>query len=47
MEWIVENWTLCLEIFWMAEKAVKITPFPYDDILFDIVCSSIKKVVKK
>ena len=47
MEWIIDNWTTCLAIFWMAEKAVKITPFPYDDILLDIVWSSIKKAVKK
>ena len=31
----------------MAEKVVKITPFPYDDILLDIVWSGIKKAVKK
>ena len=47
MEWIIDNWTTCLAIFWMAEKAVKITPFPYDDILLDIVWSGIKKAVKK
>ena len=47
MEWIISNWTTCLAIFWMAEKVVKITPFPYDDILLDIVWSSIKKAVKK
>ena len=33
--------------FWMMEKVVKITPFPYDDILLDIVWSSIKKALKK
>ena len=47
MEWILNNWTTCLAIFWMAEKVVKITPFPYDDILLDIVWSSIKKALKK
>ena len=30
-----------------AEKVVKITPFPYDDILLDIVWSGIKKALKK
>ena len=47
MEWIADNWTTCLAIFWMAEKVVEITPFPYDYILLDIVWSSIKKAVKK
>ena len=39
--------TICLAIFWMAEKVTKLTPVPYDDILLDIVWSSIKKAVKK
>ena len=47
MEWIADNWTTCLAIFWMMEKNVKITPFPYDDILLDIVWSGIKKSVEK
>ena len=47
MEWIVENWMLCIAIFWMLEKVVKITPISYDDILLDIVWSGIKKAVKK
>ena len=47
MEWIADNWTTCLAIFWMMEKIVKITPFPYDDILLDIVWSGIKKSVEK
>ena len=47
MDWIINNWTTCLAIFWMAEKVVKITPFPYDDILLDIVWSGVKKAVRK
>ena len=27
----------------MAEKVVKITPFPYDDILLDVVWSGVLK----
>ena len=46
MEWIVNNWSECLAVFWMAEKCVKLTLMPAD-ILLDIVWSSIKKAVKK
>ena len=28
-------------------RSVKITPFPYDDILLDIVWSGVKKAVRK
>ena len=47
MEWIISNWSKCLAIFWMAERAVKHTPNPYDDILIDIVWSEIKKATGK
>ncbi len=47
MEWIAANWTTCLAIFWMAEKVTKITPFPYDDILVDIIWSGVKKALRK
>ena len=47
MDWIISNWTLCIAIFWMLEKVVKITPISYDDILLDIVWSGIRKAVKK
>ena len=47
MEWIANNWSECLAVFWMAEQCVKLTPMPADDILLDIVWSSIKKAVKK
>ena len=30
----------------MAEKVVKLTPFPYDDILLDIVWYGVKKAVE-
>ena len=31
----------------MMEKVVKITPFPYNDILLDVVWSGVKKAIKK
>ena len=47
MEWMIDNWTTCLPIFWMMEKIVKITSFTYDDILLEIVWSGIRKAVRK
>ena len=47
MDWITSNWTLCVAIFWMLEKVVKLTPFPYDDILLDMVWGSVKKALNK
>ena len=44
---IADNWTLCVAIFWMLEKVVKITPISYDDILLDMVWDSIKKAIGK
>ena len=47
MGWVMDNWTLCIAVFWMLEKVVKITPISYDDILLDIVWSGIKKAAGK
>jgi hypothetical protein len=47
MDWITSNWTLCISIFWMLEKIVKITPMKADDILLDIVWGGIKKALGK
>jgi hypothetical protein len=47
MDWIVSNWTTCIAIFWVLEKVVKLTPFPYDDILLDICWGGIKKALNK
>ena len=47
LTWASENWTLVVAVFWMAEKVVKLTPWPYDDILFDIIWGGIKKAVGK
>ena len=43
----MDNWTLCIAVFWMLEKVVKITPISYDDILLDIVWGGIKKAAGK
>jgi len=47
MDWMMNNWTLCLSIFWMLEKIVKLTPMKADDILLDIIWGGIKKALKK
>ena len=47
MDWIANNWMLCVSLFWMLEKIVKITPISYDDILLDIDWGGIKKALGK
>ena len=47
MDWMMNNWTLCLSIFWMLEKIVKLTPMKADDILLDIIWGGIKRALKK
>ena len=47
MEWIANNWSECLAVLYIAERVVKHTATPYDDIVVDMVWSSIKKVVGK
>ena len=47
VNWMVGNWTMVVAIFWMLEKIVKITPFPYDDILVDVLWNGLKKAMGK
>jgi len=47
MDWIINHWSECLAVFWMAEKIVKLTPTAYDDILVDIIWGGIKKALGK
>ncbi|KKM03080.1 hypothetical protein LCGC14_1778030 [marine sediment metagenome] len=47
MEWIIDNWQWLLIGFYVAEKIVKATPWPYDDIVVDIIWSGLKKLAKK
>jgi hypothetical protein len=47
LQWIANNWTLMVAIFWLLEKIVKLTPTEYDDILIDMLWGFIKKAVKR
>ncbi len=47
VEWITANWPTCLAIFYALEKIVKLTPTKYDDILFDVIFTSVTKVFGK
>ena len=47
MDWIVNNWDICLLAFMILEKAVKLSPSKNDDIVLDIVWKSLTNVVKK
>jgi hypothetical protein len=33
--WLIENWDLVLLIFFATEKAVKVSPCKWDDLLVD------------
>ena len=46
MEWIINNWDICLLAFMILEKAVKLSPSKNDDIVLDIVWNSLKNMVK-
>ena len=47
MDWISSNWQICLAVFFILEKVVKLSPTKYDDILLDVIWESIRKLVKK
>lgn len=47
VDFIVMNWEWFLLGFMVAEKLVKLSPTQADDILLDVVWSSIKKTVGK
>ena len=44
MDWIVNNWDMCLLAFMILEKAVKLSPSKNDDIILDIIWSGIKNI---
>ena len=46
MDWIINNWDICLLAFMILEKAVKLSPSKNDDIVLDIVWNSLKNMVK-
>ena len=47
MDWIASNWSICLTVFFVLEKVVKLSPTKYDDILLDVVWGAIRKSVRK
>ena len=47
MNWLIENWDICLLIFMIAEKGVKLSPSKKDDILLDFIWNGIKGLGKK
>jgi hypothetical protein len=47
MEWIVNNWDMCLLTFMILEKAVKLSPSKNDDIILDIIWNGIKNMGNK
>jgi len=42
MVWLFANWEFVLLGFFVAEKIVKLTPWPYDDIVVDVIGATIK-----
>ena len=47
MEWLANNWEWVLIGFMVAEKAVKLSPTKYDDIVLDVIWNGIKKAIGK
>ena len=47
MSWFLSNWDVCLAVFFILEKLVKLSTTKYDDMLLDVVWGSIRKVIKK
>ena len=47
MDWVSSNWQICLAVFFIIEKVVKLSPTKYDDILLDVVWAGIKKAKGK
>ena len=45
INFLLENWTYILIIFYIAEKIVKLTPCTWDDILVDGIKAILKKLV--
>ena len=44
MDWIVNNWDMCLLAFMILEKAVKLSPLKNDDIILDIIWNGLKNM---
>ena len=37
MEWIAENWDVCLLVFYVIEKGIRLSPTKQDDVIFDMI----------
>ena len=44
--WLVMNWEYVLLGLWLSEKIVKLTPWPYDDIVVDMIGQTLKRLFK-
>ena len=47
MNCLMQNWELCLAVFFILEKLVKLSPTKYDDILLDVVWDGFRKAIGK
>ena len=47
MDWLANNWDMCLLVFMIVEKVVKASTSKYDDILLDMVWGGVKKMMGK
>ena len=47
MDWFINNWDICLAVFFLLEKLVKLSPTKYDDILLDVIWNTIRKALNK
>ena len=41
--WMADNWPVMLAVFYVVEKAVKLSPTKADDILVDLVIKGIMR----
>ena len=47
MEWLANHWEWVLIAFMIAEKCIKASASPYDDIILDMVWKNLKKMIKR
>lgn len=45
MEWLATNWQYVMVGIFVCEKVVKLTPWPYDDIVLDIVLGALRQMM--
>jgi hypothetical protein len=37
MQWMAENWDICLLGLYVCEKAIRLSPSKKDDVIFDMI----------